>query len=268
MENKPAPPVMEGGKLDIDSLYSIFAMKSKPDETIIRIEALENQAKQMLERHDAADKVAINSCDRLTALEAKVNENHEKRIKTLEDDLTALRTSISNMSVGPTTTGGNVDTSAIMMKIDMINVEVNKKIDVLVVNSQMDNQWGKLKDLIDGLTLQMQKNQDAHNHALDMLRAEFEHHKNKDFAALIERVAALEKRLNGLTTIVNNLKSNSGGEPSTGGVDEERFKALVDRVDRLEAELHNLSEMFSKWQMTFQDDLNTKADKTALAELE
>lgn len=155
------------------------------------------------------------------------------------------------MSVGPTTTGGNVDTSAIMMKIDMINVEVNKKIDVLVVNSQMDNQWGKLKDLIDGLTLQMQKNQDAHNHAIDMLRAEFEHHKNKDFAALIERVAALEKRLNGLTTIVNNLKSNSGGEPSTGGVDEERFKALVDRVDRLEAELHNLSEMFSKWQMTF-----------------
>lgn len=80
-------------------------------------------------------------------------------------------------------------------------------------------------------------------------------------------MAALEKRLNGLTTIVNNLKSNTG-EPSTGGVDEERFKALVERVDRLEAELQNLSQMFSKWQMTFQDDLNTKADKTALTELE
>jgi len=261
---------MEGGKLDIDSLYSIFAMKSKPDETIIRIEALENQAKQMLERHDSADKLATNSCDRLTALEAKVNDNHENRIKTLEDDLKALRNTVSNMSVGgttTTTTGGNFDSSAIMMKIDMISVEVNKKIDVHIVNSQMDNQWGKLKDLIDGLSLQMQKNQDAHNHALDMLRAEFEHHKNKDFAALIERVVALEKRLNGLTTIVNNLKTNTG-EPSTGGVSEERFKELVDRVDRLEAELRNLSEMFSKWQMTFQDDLNTKADKTALADLE
>jgi len=29
---------------------------------------------------------------------------------------------------------------------------------VIHVNSQMDNQWGKLKDLIDGLSLQMQKN--------------------------------------------------------------------------------------------------------------
>jgi len=61
-------------------------------------------------------------------------------------------------NIGSSSTGGNVDTSAIMMKIDMINVEVNKKIDVIHVNSQMDNQWGKLKDLIDGLSLQMQKN--------------------------------------------------------------------------------------------------------------
>lgn len=99
------------------------------------------------------------------------------------------------------------------------------------------------------------------------MRAEFEHHKNKDFAGLVERVLALEKRLNGLTTIVNNLKSGSG-EKSTGGVDEERFKALVERVDRLEAELANLSALFSKWQMTFQDDLNTKADKSALTDLE
>lgn len=147
---------MEGGKLDVDSLYSIFAMKAKPDETIVRIEALENQAKQMLERHEKADQLGQSSSDRLTALEPKVNDNHEKRIKTLEDDLKAIRDSMAN--IGSSSTGGNVDTSAIMMKIDMINVEVNKKIDVIHVNSQMDNQWGKLKDLIDGLSLQMQKN--------------------------------------------------------------------------------------------------------------
>jgi len=147
---------MEGGKLDVDSLYSIFAMKAKPDETIVRIEALENQAKQMLERHEKADQLGQSSADRLTALEPKVNDNHEKRIKSLEDDLKAIRDSMAN--IGSSSTGGNVDTSAIMMKIDMINVEVNKKIDVIHVNSQMDNQWGKLKDLIDGLSLQMQKN--------------------------------------------------------------------------------------------------------------
>lgn len=29
-----------------------------------------------------------------------------------------------------------------------------------------------------------------------------------------------------------------------------------------------MSALFSKWQMTFQDDLNTKADKSALTDLE
>jgi len=82
-----------------------------------------------------------------------------------------------------------------------------------------------------------------------------------------DRVTELEKRMNKLTTIVNNLKANTGNE-GTGGVDEARFMALVERVDRLEAELAALKDLFAQWQKNFQDDLNLKADKSALQELE
>jgi len=57
-------------------------------------------------------------------------------------------------------------------------------------------------------------------------------------------------------------------EPAASGVDEARFMALVERVDNLEAELLALRDMFSNWQKNFQDDLNGKADKTALTDLE
>lgn len=101
----------------MNALYSVFAMKTKPDDTINRIVELENQAKEMLDRHNEADKLASNSCDRLTALEAKVDDNHEKRIKTLEDDVKAIRAAMANISTGGTG-GGEIDTSAIMMKIE------------------------------------------------------------------------------------------------------------------------------------------------------
>lgn len=148
----------------MNALYSVFAMKTKPDDTINRIVELEKQAKEMLDRHNDADKLATNSCDRLTALEAKVNKDHEPRIKTLEDDVKAIRDAMANIGTG---TGGNIDTSAIMMKIEQVNIEVNKKIDIIHVNTSMDNQWVKIKDMVENLSIQMQKNQDAQNHAID-----------------------------------------------------------------------------------------------------
>lgn len=261
LESKPAP-VIEGGKLDMNELYNIFAMKTPPESTIDRIKALEEKAADLLARQDNTDRIVSSHEQSLCDLRPKVENNHEQRIKALEDALKEIRDGMANAG-----DGGEVDTAAIMLKINQLNVEVNKKIDVLVVNQQMDSNYAKLKDLLDAMSIQMQKNQDKHNADNDQLRAEFEHHKNKDFGALADRVTALEKRLNGLTTIVNNLKAGSG-EQSTGGVDEARFAALVERVDKLEAELAALKDMFSQWQKNFQDDLNTKADKTALADLE
>ena len=68
-------------------------------------------------------------------------------------------------------------------------------------------------------------------HELERLRAEFEHHKNKDFKDLEARVAALEKKFMRLQDAFANLKIP---EAQTGGVSQEAFDALVRRVDDLE----------------------------------
>jgi len=77
-----------------------------------------------------------------------------------------------------------------------------------------------------------------HNGDIAQLRAEFEHFKGKDHKELYDRVtmleklnAALEKKHKTLQTTVDNLKIPSG---SGGGISEERFMALVARVDALE----------------------------------
>jgi DNA repair exonuclease SbcCD ATPase subunit len=126
----------------------------------------------------------------------------------------------------------------------------------------MDSNYAKLKDMVESQGLQVIKNKEKADGDVDQLRAEFEHHKSKDFKDCVDRVTELEKRLNKLTTIVNNLKV--GGNEGPAGVDEARFMALVERVDRLEAELAALKDLFAQWQKNFQDDLNLKADKTAL----
>ena len=57
---------------------------------------------------------------------------------------------MAGMSTGGT--NDNVDTAQIMMKINMLSVEVNKKIDVTVINQQMDSEYGKLKAVIDSMS--------------------------------------------------------------------------------------------------------------------
>lgn len=96
------------------------------------------------------------------------------------------------------------------------------------------------------------------------MRAEFEHHKNKDFEALVARVAALEKKFAHLSQTISNLKIPSSVEGGPAYDDKE----LRDRVAALEAALAELQSSFAHWMKQFQDSLNQKADKTALAEME
>lgn len=127
LESKPAP-VVEGGKLDMNELYNIFAMMTPPESTIDRIKALEEKANDMMARMDKTDGLVNNHEKSLADLKPKVENDHEQRIKALEDAIKELR---DGMNTGD---NSNVDTAAIMMKIQMLSVEVNKKIDVLVVN--------------------------------------------------------------------------------------------------------------------------------------
>jgi hypothetical protein len=98
------------------------------------------------------------------------------------------------------------------------------------------------------------------------LRAEFDHHKGKDFVVLMERVAQLEKKHSHLAHTVANWKMP---EVSSGGnVDSQAVKNLQERVERLEAGFDSLRAEFSHWMKLIQDSLNEKADKNQLVDLE
>ena len=94
---------------------------------------------------------------------------------------------------------------------------------------------------------------------VDRLRAEFETFKSKDFRDLEARVSALEKKFRLLNDAFNNLKipQATGGD---GGVSQEAFNALVQRVQDLEDALNHLRDEFARWMKEMQDALNQKAD--------
>jgi len=113
IENKPAP-VMDGGKLDMNELYNIFAMKTPPESTIDRIKALEELTQQTAKELKSTTSLAENNKERLDKLEPCVTKDHEERITELEKKIEALQ------NVQPVPDNGNVDTGAIMMKIQML----------------------------------------------------------------------------------------------------------------------------------------------------
>jgi len=98
---------------------------------------------------------------------------------------------------------------------------------------------------------------DRLQHEVDRLRAEFEQFKNKDFKDLELRVQALEKKFLNLANAFANMKMP---EASGGGVSQEEFNALVQRVADLEDALNHLRNEFAKWMKEMQDSLNQKAD--------
>ena len=93
---------------------------------------------------------------------------------------------------------------------------------------------------------------------VDRLRAEFETFKSKDFRDLEARVSALEKKFRLLNDAFSNLKiPQSTGD---GGVSQEAFNALAQRVQDLEDALNHLRDEFARWMKEMQDALNQKAD--------
>lgn len=91
--------------------------------------------------------------------------------------------------------GEAIDGAAIMLRINMLNVEINKKIDITVINQQMTNLGLNYKETLAAMSKQMESNFARHNGEIEQLRAEFEHHKNKDFTSLEHRVTAFEKKI-------------------------------------------------------------------------
>lgn len=138
----------------MNQLYATFAMKSKPDDTINRIVELEKLAKEMGDKFNKGEFDSLTK--RVVALEDKVNKNHEDRIWALEAEVKGIKESMTGMSSGGGTS--NIDGAQILMRINMLNVEINKKIDIIVCNQQMDSMNGSIKDTLHNMTKQMESN--------------------------------------------------------------------------------------------------------------
>ena len=80
----------------MEALYEIFASKNPPDNTIIRITALEKLTKELGSKLEGANFSDLKK--RLGSLEEKVNSNHESRISALEEALSHQNNRINSLS--------------------------------------------------------------------------------------------------------------------------------------------------------------------------
>lgn len=174
-----------------------------------------------------------------------------------------------DLSASPAITG-EVDTAAILKQLNLVKSEVNSmRSEFTEYKSKMKTDLEQLRIELRGYTDQettnveqslnkkIDESVDQLKYELERLRAEFETFKSKDFKDLEARVSALEKKFLRLQEAFNNLKIP---ESSGGGVSQEAFDALVQRVNDLEMMMANLRDEFAKWIKEFQDNLNQKAD--------
>lgn len=89
----------------MDELCEKFAMKCPPDNTIVRIEALEKLTQEMQTKQDS-DKSDLEQ--RITKLEG-TSQDHEARITKLENSLKALEDAMG--SIGNSTDNSQIDTN-------------------------------------------------------------------------------------------------------------------------------------------------------------
>ena len=251
----------------MNQMMNLFACKNPPDNTIKRIEALEDQMKDALANNDKINdllrrvqslETRADKTDRRLDISDDTLADHERRIKALE-------------SVDTSAPTGELDTAAILKQLKLVQVEVSSMrndfnafkeqtavdLDKLRVEltAYTDKETGTLKTQLDNKITQAF---DSLKYDLERLRAEFETFKSKDFRDLEARVTALEKKFKLLNDAFANLKIPES--TGTGGVSQEAFDQLVARVNDLEDQLNHLRNEFAKWMKEMQDALNQKAD--------
>ena len=254
-ELKNRAPVTSGGDgVDMNQMMNLFACKSPPDNTIKRIEALEESQDKMndLMRRVQSLETRADKTDRRLDISDETLADHERRIKALE--------SMDAPS-------GDIDTATVMKLLKQVQVEVSQvRQDFTDFKTQMAADLDKLRqelinytdketgDLKKQMVQKIDSAMDYLRNDLDRLRAEFENHKNKDFRDLEARVAALEKKFKLLNDAFANLKIPESSGP--GGVSQEDFNNLVARVNDLQDQLNLLRNEFAKWMKEMQDALN------------
>lgn len=179
----------------------MFAMKREPENTINRIKALEELTKDFAAKGDFQD-----LSDRLNKVETKVNKDHESRITALETDLKALKDSMAGLGQD----NSKIDTSQIMIQINLLKVEITKKVDT----SNLEHELKVLDNRLTTTTEKLVKDWEAKinnlSHSLELISQDLSYFKSNDFAKLTDRVTELEKLLRSLKSQIAGLgKSES-----------------------------------------------------------
>ena len=162
--------------------------------------------------------------------------------------------------MGTPVVSGEVDTASILKQVQMVKSELiqfkeNKHVQDLqgLRNELMGHTDKEVTSLRNEMDKKISTMIEDLRHELDRLRAEFETFKNRDFKDLEARVTALEKKLQRLMDVVNNLRMP---ESTGGGVSEEAFRELAQKVADLEDALNQLRKEFAHWMKEMQDSLN------------
>ena len=182
-------------------------MKTPPDNTIARIEALEKLTKEVQEAQQVDH---ANFDGRLTKLEGS---DHEQRITALEKGLKALEDSLKAV---PSADNSSIDTNQIMMQINLLKKDLEGKLDVDVYEKDqalVNLELKKIKPMQEDIAL---LNKDIQNvkHDIDRVQQELNYHKTNDFSKLADKVAELEKMIRSLKSQLAGLKhSDSNNTP-------------------------------------------------------
>ena len=177
--------------------------------------------------------------------------DHERRIKALEG--------MEMPSMPSGTNAADIDTASILKAVSMVKNELtvfkektSSDLEQLRIELKgyTDKETGEVRTQMSSRITEMGE---SLKYEHDRLRAEFENFKNRDFKDLEARVTALEKKFARLSEAFNNLKIPDAGP---GGVSEEAFRQLAQKVADLEDALNHLRNEFAKWMKEMQDSLN------------
>lgn len=243
------------------ALNKMFASKLPPDNTIKRIEELENALKAMMERLGNLEKqpniLFIDLKVRIELMEKDlraITDLHPgEKFVAIDESFKKLMIQISGLNVASApmmpSSDGKIDMTPIMQRLAMLEATKADKVDVEKKTNQLGDYITALRQEIGQVS-----------GSLELL-------KSKDIVMIIDRITALEKRFTVLSDKVGGIKMpefHSGG----GHSDEGRLREIEGRVTAVEQELINLRNQFSHLIKEMQDALNNKADQSQLKELE
>lgn len=147
-------------------------------------------------KSEGIEKSAFESLKARVAELEKGSEATNARMKHAENEIEALKRMIQAMgNIGSGKGDTNIDVTQILVRINLIAEEVKSKAEKV----DLDKLRLDLQKYVDRECQKVEKQtNDLRNdlrNELDRLRAEFEQHRAKDFMALVDRVAALEKQI-------------------------------------------------------------------------